>query len=293
MKWSKEAEELISKVPFFIKKSVKRRVEEEAASCGVNIVTDEHVNTCKNRFINKMEDEVKGFQVETCFSSGGCPNSVMDTSAISDKIEKILMYENIKGFLKETVKGPLKFHHEFRVSISSCPNACSRPQIADVGIISICSPEVSGDNCTLCGKCKSMCKEDAVSFSSDLPCIDDSKCLLCAQCIKVCPEGVLKEGNKGFKILIGGKLGRHPQLGIEIPGIFGTEESIEKVKEIITFYKGKSDRGERLGEVLEKNGIIDLNQRMENLNSILCMQKSSYQEVNHEMSRTRQPILAE
>jgi hypothetical protein len=31
MKWSREAEELISKVPFFVRKRVKKRVEEAVA----------------------------------------------------------------------------------------------------------------------------------------------------------------------------------------------------------------------------------------------------------------------
>ena len=271
MEWSKEAEALISKVPFFVKKRVKKRVEEEAESQGASIITVEHVNFCRNRFINKMEDEVKGFQVETCFSSGGCPNSIMDISVLSDSIEKILLKENIKGFLKERVNGPLKFHHEFRVSISGCPNACSRPQIADVGIIGACTPEISGDNCSLCGECERVCREDAVSFNSDLPCIDESKCLLCGQCINACPEGVIEEGKKGFKIIVGGKLGRHPRLAMEIPGIFSAEETVEKVKGLIRFYKDKSINGERFGEVLEKNEYFDMNQGKENLSNILCL----------------------
>lgn len=271
MKWSKEAEDLISKVPFFVKKRVKKRVEEEAEARGAAVVTADHVNICRNRFINKMEDEVKGFQVETCFSSGGCPNTIMDVADLSDGIEEVLSKENIRGFLKAKVDGPLKFHHEFRVSISGCPNACSRPQIADIGIIGVCSPKITDEKCSLCGECERVCREDAVSLISDMPEIDESKCLSCAQCLKVCPEGVLDEGRKGFKISIGGKLGRHPRLAAEIPGIFSCEETLKKVNELIRFYKDKSVKGERFGEVLEKKGIFDMNQGKENLDDILCI----------------------
>ena len=31
-------------------------------------------------------------------------------------------------------------HHEFRVSLSACPNACSRPQIVDIGLIGAVTP---------------------------------------------------------------------------------------------------------------------------------------------------------
>lgn len=256
MKWSREAEDLISKVPFFVKKRVKKRVEEEAEAQGTDVVTDEHVNICKNRFLNKMEDEVKGFQVETCFSSSGCPNSLTGIEELSDSLEKLLLKENIKDFLKHRVNGPLKFHHEFRISISGCPNACSRPQIADIGVIGICSPDIIVEQCSLCGECERVCKEDAVSLNSVLPSIDKNKCLLCGQCIKACPEGVMKEGKKGFKVLIGGKLGRHPRLAIEIPETFTPEETLKKVKEVIRFYKENSIRGERLGEVLGKKEFL-------------------------------------
>jgi hypothetical protein len=56
---------------------------------------------------------------------------------------------------------------------------------------------------------------------------------------------------------------------MEIPGIFNPEETIEKVKGMVRFYKDKSIKGERFGEILEKDGIFDLNQGQENLNNIL------------------------
>ena len=67
MKWGGEAKDALARVPFFVRKLVKKRVEEEAARSGANEVTIEHVRTCQERFLKRMEDEVKGFQVETCF----------------------------------------------------------------------------------------------------------------------------------------------------------------------------------------------------------------------------------
>jgi len=74
MKWIKEAEEAVGKVPFFVRKRVRKRVEEEAARDGAGQVTLDHVKTCQQRFLNRMEEEVMGFQVETCFGPSGCPN---------------------------------------------------------------------------------------------------------------------------------------------------------------------------------------------------------------------------
>jgi dissimilatory sulfite reductase (desulfoviridin) alpha/beta subunit len=67
-------------------------------------------------------------------------------------------------FLKERVGGHLRMHTEFRISISDCPNACSRPQIVDVGLIGACRPEVTGEDCTLCGECRQICRENAISL---------------------------------------------------------------------------------------------------------------------------------
>ena len=79
-----------------------------------------------------MEDEVKGFWVEACFGQTGCPNRAVISDALPGGLEQVLSKRDLKAFLKDRVKGPLKMHHEFRASISDCPNACSRPQIIDL-----------------------------------------------------------------------------------------------------------------------------------------------------------------
>lgn len=123
--------------------------------------------------------------------------------------------------MEEKVQGPLKMHHEFRVSLSTCPNACSRPQIVDFGIIGALRPEISAKPCTRCGACVEACQEKAILLeeSPDGPVIDFDRCLACGQCLKVCPTKALAEGAKGYRVLVGGKLGRHPQLGRELSGI--------------------------------------------------------------------------
>ena len=257
MQWNKNAEETLSKVPFFIRKRVKKRVEEEAARLKADAVTLEHVRTCQMRFLNKMEDEVKGFQVEACFGQTDCPNRAVNSDGLSERLEKNLSKRKLKSFLKERVNGPLKMHHEFRVSISDCPNACSRPQIFDIGLIGACRPEVTDEPCTQCGACVEACKENAVSIKDDVPVLDDSKCLYCGECIRVCPTGALKGAQKGYRILVGGKLGRHPRLGTELPGIHEFNEIPAMVEQCLNHYQNHCLRGERLGVILERVGFED------------------------------------
>lgn len=258
MKWSKEAEEAVAKVPFFVRRRVRHRVEEEAARCGAKEVTLEHVKTCQRRFLQKMEDEVQGYQVETCFGPTGCPNQAVKNPDFSVKIEKILSDKNLKSFLKEKVNGPLKLHHEFRVSISDCPNACSRPQIADIGLIGASVPEMNAESCSLCGACVEVCREGALSLREGKITLDFTRCLYCGQCIKVCPSGALIEARNGYRVQVGGKLGRHPRLAEELPGIYNTQETFKIVANILDFYLHNCRKGERLGEILELTGLAPL-----------------------------------
>jgi len=258
MRWHSEAAEAVKRVPFFVRKRVETRVEEEAARRGDTLVTLEHVETCRKRFLKRMEDEIKGYQVETCFGPGGCPNRAVITEGLVEKIERVFAERDLKSFLQEKVGGPLKFHHEFRVSISDCPNGCSRPQIVDVGLIGALKPRVGKEPCSRCGACVEACKESAISLDDDGPVISEERCLSCGACVRDCPTGTLEEMEKGYRVLLGGKLGRHPRLGEEIAGIHSPEEVIGTIKRCLDTYQEHSNRGERLGAVLDRVGMEKL-----------------------------------
>lgn len=255
MDWTDEAKHAVSRVPFFVRKRVKKRVEEEAERCGAKRVTDEHVRACQQRYLKNMEDEVKGYQVETCFGPSGCPNRAVICESLPAELEKTLSRRKLKDFLKERVEGPLKMHHEFRVSVSDCPNACSRPQIVDVGLIGACVPGVTEQACSECRACVDTCKENALFLKDGMPSVDLSSCLACGQCVKVCPTGTLQEGKKGYRVLVGGKLGRHPRLGQELPAICDRDETLRVLDQCLDLYQQCSRNGERFGEILEREGL--------------------------------------
>ncbi len=258
MKWETEASEAVSKVPFFVRKRVKKKVEEEAIRCGSAVVRLEHVKASQRRFLNQMEDEVRGYQVETCFGPSGCPNRAVAYEDLPQRAEDRLARKNLKTFLKEKVKGPLKMHHEFRISISDCPNACSRPQIADLGLIGARSPMIGNEPCCACGACVEACREQAMTLEKGKPVLDPAKCLSCGQCITACPTGTLREKEKGYRILVGGKLGRHPRLAAEIQGIHGPEETLRRIDRCLDHYQKHCRQGERFGEILERNGMGEI-----------------------------------
>ena len=252
MKWTSEAEEALKKVPFFVRKRVRARVEKEALEADKSAVSLADVKATLARYISSMSAEIKGYQIETCFGPSGCPNRAIISDPLLARIEAEVKAQDLIGFLRQTVEGDLKFHHEFRITLADCPNACSQPQIKDIGIIGACAPAVTGEPCSLCEACVGACKEDAIRIDTEkeVPLIDTDRCLKCGKCIPVCPTGTLAEGQKGFRVQLGGKLGRHPQLARELPGIYGENRVIEIVKDCLRFYKNNSKHGERFGQIL-------------------------------------------
>ncbi len=258
MKWTSEAKNALSRIPFFVRKRVRRYVEKEAAHTGTKLIDMAFMKECQGKFLNQGRQEIKGYQVETCFGPAGCPNRAVEHIGMVQRVEEVLSKRDLASFLKKRVKGPLRIHHEFRVSISDCPNACSRPQIADIGLIGAREPEVSENQCKGCGACMDVCAEGAIHLTerkSADPVIDPEKCLKCGQCISICPTGTLTEGRQGYRILIGGKLGRHPQLGKELPGIYAPDEALAVIEQCMDIYQQHCTDGERFGEILNRIGI--------------------------------------
>ncbi len=235
-------------------------VEEEAVMAGADSVTVAHVRSRQKKFLSRMEDEVKGYQVETCFGPGGCSNRAFAYDDLAPESEEQLSRRDLKTFLQEKVGGPLKMHHEFRISISDCPNACSRPQIADVGLIGASTPLITKQDCSECGECVAICREGAISLEDARPVMNENQCLFCGQCARICPTGTIIEGQKGFRVQVGGKLGRHPRLATELSGIHQPQDIIRIIDACLDHYQHYCQNGERFGEVLGQTGTEGIQQ---------------------------------
>ena len=252
MKWMPEAEEALKRVPFFVRKTVRARVEKEAQEAARSVVSLEDVKATQARFLSRMSSKIKGYQIETCFGPSGCPNRAIISDQLIARIEAAVKKQDLLAFLKQTVEGGLKFHHEFRITLADCPNACSQPQIKDIGIIGACAPVLSGEPCTMCEACVDACKENAIRLDTkkEFPVIENDLCLKCGKCMAACPTGTLTPGKKGFRVQLGGKLGRHPQLARELAGIYDENTVMEIIKDCLRFYKANSKHGERFGQIL-------------------------------------------
>lgn len=252
MKWTPEAEKAVKKVPFFVRKRVRARVEKEASAEGKPVVTLAEVKATQHRYLNNMESEMRGYQLDSCFGPSGCPNRAIESDGLVPRIQSLLEAADLLGFLKETVTGKLRFHHELRVTVADCPNACSQPQIKDIGILGACRPATTTNECTQCEACVEVCPEAAVTLdeAAPMPVIDGTRCIACGKCVAACPTQTLVAGQTGYRVQLGGKLGRHPRLATELPGYYDEDGVIKIIQDCIAFYKARSRNGKRFAELL-------------------------------------------
>ncbi len=196
--------------------------------------------------------EDKGFELRFC-NSASCALAVVNTEELLPKLEKILENANLGAFYQSLgLKG--KKRHRFRVAVAACPNACTQVHIADYGIIGQAVPALEGD-CNTCGVCVDVCEEEAITLFEDrFPMINFEYCINCGACIRACPQDALKAESLGYKILVGGKLGRHPMLAKEVFALVSAEKAAEILDKTISFYQKHCKSGERLRVIIEKLG---------------------------------------
>ena len=131
-------------------------------------------------------------------------------------------------FVNQHTGGVIRRHDAFSVALAGCANACSNPHIADVGLVAVWRPETDKKLCAgslACADkgglapCATSCPEGAVAMLGNKPAIDSKICLDCGRCIKACPALALS-GPRGWRVYLGGRLGRRPRLAAPLPDLF-------------------------------------------------------------------------
>ncbi len=200
---------------------------------------------------NGMNGDEGIFSVEYCRGFRGCPRAALDGSALARLIEEkvtALGNEHSAGGDPEAAL----YHRKFRVSLSLCPNACSRPQIADFGVIGAALPGATGNTCTGCNVCTGVCREGAISPRFGVPVIDYSRCVSCGECARACPCGSIEIHSTGFRVLVGGRLGRHPRLARELGRLYTAEETAGLFERSARLFLEHCLEGRRFAELLDR-----------------------------------------
>lgn len=190
--------------------------------------------------------------VRECRGARGCPRALLDVAEASAAIAEMLDACGASDTIRRRVKGPLLEHHRFKVSVSGCPNACAQPQIADFGLIGEERPRVDQSACIECGACVEVCGEGALELTGTGLLIDARRCVGCGSCIAVCPVEALSSERKGWRVLMGGRLGRHPRLAAEVMQGASLDEASRMARAVVGLWVREGAASERVGATLDR-----------------------------------------
>lgn len=189
--------------------------------------------------------------LRVCRGVCACAHSLLAFDPLPE-LERVLMQSGWSRFLR-TRAHPVRSHHQFRVAVAACPNGCSQPHIADFAVIAARQVLVRPEVCAHCGACVEACAEKALTVLPELV-LDRGLCLGCAACVRVCPTQALDLGRRKFRVLVGGKLGRHPRLASEL-GLFDWEDVPELLRRTLAVFMEHRTGKERLGDVVSRLGM--------------------------------------
>jgi dissimilatory sulfite reductase (desulfoviridin) alpha/beta subunit len=139
--------------------------------------------------------------------------------------------------------------------------------------------------CNGCGNCLRVCKEGAIRISGlsnkhqegaeeeekkhtsysennkrDVV-IDYDRCVHCGLCAEVCPTGTIKIEKKCYRVMIGGKLGRHPRFADDLID-FADESEVIRALDVCVSAILSEKREKRFGVLVEKLGIEEFKRRL-------------------------------
>ena len=194
--------------------------------------------------------------VMACPGSATCSRGVVDCQALATELDA--------GFFGREL--PIK---KFKIAISGCANSCTTPQVNDVGLVGVSEPELDASLCSGCELCVDACREGALTMVDGLPERDVAKCLDCGDCISVCPLDAWQAARTGYDLFVGGKVGRHPQLGARIGQFLTPEASLLAVQGIVTFIEERCNAKERFGALLNRIGVTVLSEYL-NVGETAC-----------------------
>jgi dissimilatory sulfite reductase (desulfoviridin) alpha/beta subunit len=195
------------------------------------------------------------WQVDACRAKEGqCPFALTALSDLKTQLEAVLSDSDGQKFFRAGACGTDLPHQRLRVALAACPNACTQPQIKDIGVIACLEPRGVRSDCTGCGRCVEACKEGAISMEGELARLTSGRCVGCGLCLPACSQGAIEARELRFRVLVGGRLGRHPKWALELPEKVAPSRLSEVAGRLLSGIIRNAGNGERFSAVVERLG---------------------------------------
>lgn len=144
---------------------------------------------------------------------------------------------------------------KLKIGIAACPNNCMKVQFNDIGLMGQAFPLFDAGACTACGACAAACREGAIEADeAGIVAFFPERCVGCGRCIAVCRQGAVAAETTGFAVFLGGRAGRHLQVGRRLDGLVPFEEAAAYVGRAVDYFADHAEKGERFGEMMRRIG---------------------------------------
>jgi anaerobic sulfite reductase subunit C len=178
----------------------------------------------------------------TCPGNGTCKRGVIETKEIARLLDERFFGRELPSKL--------------RMAIAGCPNNCGKATESDIGVMGGVEPKWQKSECFNCGACVYACPAGAISVVDDTYVVDREKCTNCGTCVLSCPNAAWTVSRRGFKLWIGGTMGKQARPASKVPGMASSkDEVVALVDKVVTYYAKKARKRERLGITLDRIGL--------------------------------------
>ncbi len=185
--------------------------------------------------IGSERDEI--VNIVACPGTERCKYANIDSIGLAKRLDSALFGKTM----------PVKL----RISVSACPYACTSPILNEIGIVGRINPVRVPGLCTGCGTCVEYCSESAIVLKNGACVINDDKCVQCGICIQSCPYDIILSENLHYLITVGGRRGRHPQLGRELVEVSSENEVVAVIEKLVYWIYRRAWSGRLLSDQLD------------------------------------------
>ena len=202
------------------------------------------------------------YEVNACYGiEGSCSFSLVGRPGLSEDIVQVVK-KSAWGQAEANRKVSESLHYkQLRVALAACPNACTQPQIKDIGIIANCVPVDIGPDCNGCGRCEAVCQEEAIVVREGVAELLPQRCVGCGVCASECVQGAIESDGVQFRILVGGRMGKHPRWAQELCVVDGSCV-VRVVGNFLERIAQWAKPAERLASVVERVGAARLREEI-------------------------------